>query len=399
MGFRSVINEFYARDISKKIKSVKKIQAQKGKRIGGYPPYGYMVDPEDKHKNIINPETAPIVERMFEMSADGMSVHAIAKTLTLEKIPSPLDSVNGTYTGIEWGISSLMRMLRNKEYLGCMVYNRQRKPSFKSQKRIVVDESEWIVIPDQHEPIIKQELFDLVQKRVGVKKPQNKWGFENVFVGMVKCFDCDSNLGLSKNSHNGIFYLCCFKYRRYSKEGRCTMHYIKYDLLYDLVLAEIRENIAVVTANEHRIEEFINESLTKNKSKSKKATDTVFTKLNLRKDELDKMIERLFEGSALNSLSTERFHEMLAKYESERTEVVSQLDKIKDSATDELDEPTKIRNFFDIMKKYKGESDLTGTMVNELIEKIVVHESNGGKKNRTQQVDIHYRFIKEGLIK
>jgi hypothetical protein len=255
------------------------------------------------------------------------------------------------------------------------------------------------IFPEQHEALIEQELFDLVQKRLGVRKRQNKWNLDNVFQGIVKCSDCGSSLGLSKNSHNGIFYLCCYKYRRYSKENRCTMHYIPYPLLYDLVLAEIRENIAVVTANEHCIEEFINKSLAKNKVKIRKAEDTVFEKLNRRKDELDKMIERLFEGSALNSLSTERFHEMLAKYETERREVVSQLDKMKTTVTDELDGSTRIRNFFQIMKKYKGKEKLTATMVNELIDKIVVHESNGRKKNRVQQVDIHYKFIDEGLAK
>jgi DNA invertase Pin-like site-specific DNA recombinase len=158
MGFKNVINEFYARDMSKKIKSVKANQAKNGKRIGGKPPFGYMVDPDDKHHNIINPETAPIARRMFEMAANGDSLHSIAKTFTLEKIPTPLDWQNGTYTGIEWGVSSIHRMLRNREYLGYMIYNKQPKPSFKSAKRIVNDESQWIFVPDQHEPLVDEEL-------------------------------------------------------------------------------------------------------------------------------------------------------------------------------------------------------------------------------------------------
>jgi hypothetical protein len=173
------------------------------------------------------------------------------------------------------------------------------------------------------------------------------------------------------------------------------MHYIPYHLLYDLVLAEIRENIAVVTANEHCIEEFIKKSLSKSTLRDNYASRG--SRLNRRKDELDKMIERLFEGSALNSLSSERFHEMLAKYETERAEVIAGLDKIKASVSEELDEPTRIRNFFQIMKKYKGKDKLTATMVNELVDRIIVHESNGGKKNREQQVDIHYKFIDGGL--
>ena len=401
MGFRSVINEFYARDISKKIKSVKANQVKNGKRIGGKPPLGYMVDPNDKHKNIINPETAPIVKRMFEMAANGESLHSIAKTFTLEKIPSPLDMQNGTYTGIEWGVSSIHRMLKNKTYLGCMVYNRHPKLSFKSQKRIVNAESDWIITSEQHEPLVDEELFELVQKRIAVKKRHNSWDIDNVFQGIVKCVDCGSNLGLARNSRehesNGKFYLCCYKYRRYSKENRCTMHYIKYKLLYELVLAEIRENIAVVNANWNRIEEVINKALAKEKSKVKSEEDILFTKLTRRRNELDKAIERLFEGSALNSLSTERFHEMLAKYESERVEVVTRLEKFKTTHSEKTEDRGSYKQFFAAMRKYKGETELTATMVNELIERIVVHESNGGKLHREQQVDIHYKFIDGGL--
>jgi len=395
MGFKSVINEFYARDISKKIRSVKTIQQQKGKRIGGQPPLGYMPDPLDKNHYVVNPETAPIVRRMFNMAANGESMHGIAKTFTTEGILSPSDSVKGVYTGVEWSITSVRRMLKNKVYLGCMVYNTHRKISFKSQKSVKTDESEWIIAPDMHEPLISRELFDLVQKRIGVKKRKNSHDFENVFVGLVKCHDCGTNMSLAKDCRSDVYYLNCHKYRKFSKERKCTMHYINYELLYELVQSEIRKNIYVADLNERRTEEFIREAVEIKKAKGNNLDD-VFARLTRRKDELDRVIERLFESSALNSLSSELFHEMLAKYNNERNETITELEKIKTTAP-KKEEEENYKRFFEVIRKYKGEEKLSVTMLNDLIERIEVHESEGGRGNRTQKVEIHWRFVDGGI--
>jgi DNA invertase Pin-like site-specific DNA recombinase len=397
MGFRSVINEFYARDISKKIKSIKVMQAHQGKRTGGQPPLGYMPDPLDKNHYVIDPENAPLVLRMFNMAAEGASIHSIARTFTEEGILSPRDIQQGENTGVEWSVTSVGRMLKNKAYLGCMIYNTHYKPSFKSSKVIKVDEADWIVVPDRHEPLIKQELFDLVQKRIGVKKRKTAHNFENVFVGLVKCVDCGTNMSLAKDSKNGKYYLNCHMYRKFSKDKRCTMHFIHYEFLYKLVLKSIQRNVDVVTANEHRIEAFIREAVAKTKVKFQNSDESVFDRLTRRKEELDKIIGRLFESSAVQSLSSDAFHEMLAKYDKERTEVLTQLGELKTRLSEKTDESCDYRRFFELIKKYRGDEKLSATMINELIGKIVVHESNGGRKNREQQVDIYYRFAKNGL--
>ncbi|MCL1881049.1 MAG: recombinase family protein [Oscillospiraceae bacterium] len=403
MGFKSVINEFYARDISKKIRSVKSVLQQKGKRTGGQPPLGYMPDSLDKNHYVIDPENAPLVLRMFNMAAEGASIHSIARTFTEEGILSPRDIQQGSDTGVEWSVTSVGRMLKNKVYLGCMVYNTHYKPSFKSSKVIKVDEADWIVVPDRHEPLIKQELFDLVQKRIGVKKRKPKLDFDNVFVGIVKCYDCGNNMSLGRDSRKGdrIFFLNCHRYRQFSKEKRCTMHYINYEFLYELVLKSIQQNITVVNANEQRqeqfIQAFIREAVAKTSVKFQNSDEANFDRLTRRKDELDKIIQKLFESSAVQSLSSDAFHEMLAKYDKERTEVLTQLGELKTRLSEKTDDGCDYRRFFELIKKYRGEEKLTATMVNELIEKIVVHESNGCRKNREQQVDIYYRFAKNGL--
>ena len=401
MGFKSVINEFYARDISKKIRSVKATLAEKGKRTGGQPPLGYMPDPEDKNHYVINPETAPIVKRMFTIAAEGGSIHGIAKAFTEEGILSPRDAQSGVNSGVEWSVTSVHRMLKNKAYLGCMIYNTHYKPSFKSRKTIANPESEWVIMPDMHEPIIDKELFDLVQKRLSVRKRKPKDDFDNVFVGIVKCADCGTNMSLAsdKRQSGTTYYLNCHKYRKFSKEGRCTMHYINYRVLYDLVLAEISENITIANANQHRIEDFIRGAVKKNCNNGKNATEVHLAKLSRRKDELDKVIERLFESSTLGSLSTERFHEMLSKYESERSDIVAEISKLSVAKLDKTDIENDYKRFFQLMRQYRGMTELSATMLNELIDKIVVHESQGARGKKTQRVEIHYRFVEEGLCR
>lgn len=396
MGFRSIINEYYARDISKKIRSVKEVQSQLGKRLGGKAPYGYMIDPNDKHHLIINPEIAPIVRRIFQMSADGIGTPTIAKTLTLDGIPTPKEVWSGEYTGKEWTAPNLCTMLRNKVYIGHIVSNKLNKPSFKSNKAIRTDPSEWVDVPGMHEPIIEQKIFDLVQRRLPIKKRPNTSRNENIFVGMVKCADCGSNLGYARNTYSGIVYLCCHNYRKVAKE-KCSPHYIQYEQLKQLVLEAIRENAAIVKANEHRLEDFIRQSLAGHSDKSKKSDRAALTKLTRRKDELDQIIKRLFEENVLGNMPSERFYEMSSGYETEIKDVTSRINKLNAALSEETDNESNYRHFFEIMRNYIEVETLDTTMLYNLIDHIDVHAPVGRHPNRTQQVDIHYKFIDEGL--
>ena len=354
-----------------------------------------MRDPHDKHRYAINPDTAPIVKRIFEMSASGSGSYTIAKTLTLEKIPTPMEYTKGVYTGVEWRNPNITRMLRNRAYIGCKVANKHTKPSFKSKRVVQNDESQWIVVPNMHEPIVDEKLFELAQRRLPVKKRENTSKRENIFVGLVKCFDCGGSLGLAQRE-TGVVYFMCQKYRHFTVE-KCTLHHIRYEDLYNLVLGGIRENADVVRKNEHRLEDFISESLSGRISKSQKSDRNALKKLTQRREELELIVSRLFEENVLGNMESERFYKMSARYETEIAEVNLRINSLEANLKTEADYETKYRQFVELMRQYIDVEELDANMLNNLIERIDVHQGEGRKPNRIQQVDIHYRLIDEGL--
>jgi DNA invertase Pin-like site-specific DNA recombinase len=397
LPFKSVINEYYARDISKKIKSVVTINAKQGKRIGGQPPFGYMLDPHDKHHFVINPKTAPTVKRIFEMSVDSKSCHAIARTLTAEKIPTPRDTQHGTYSGVEWTATSVHALLKNKVYLGCMVAQKSCKPSFKSNRIIQNDKSDWVEVDGTHDPIIDTEVFELVQRRISIKKRKNTYKLENVFAGVVKCSDCGSTMGMTRNGGD-IVYLVCSNYRRLTKD-KCSAHRIQYKNLSELVIEGICENAVTAKTNEHRIDDFIRESLAEISAKNRKADNALLAKLKRREDEIDRIIKRLFEEIVLGDMPRERFYRLSDEYEVEREEVVSRIEQIKSKFEQEAGMASNYRQFFELMKNYTNLRELNTTIITNVVNQIVVHESDGRGANRTQRVEVHYRLVDEGLVK
>jgi hypothetical protein len=391
------------------------IYAQQGKHLGGIPAYGYMKNPLDKHHLIIDPEAAPIVKRIFQMSADGIGTHKIARILTTEGVPTPGDYQKGTYEGTEWKASKICQLLKNRIYLGHIISNKQPKPSFKSKKRIYNDESQWIEVPGMHEPIVKKDVFDMVQRRASVKKREikspydasdnadnakPKWEkFTNIFQGLVKCFDCGASMVISRNASSGIVYLCCTRYRNFSKD-KCTPHFVQYNRLNQLALEGIQENAAIIkanSANKQQLEDFITKSLAGHTNQSRKADIANLKKLTKRKDELGLLIKCLFEENVLGNLPPERFYEMSSGYEAEAKEVNVKIDKLQSSLADEADEETNFRHFCEIMLNYVDVTSLDATMLYNIIERFEIHAPEGKGKHRTQQVDIHYRFVREGV--
>jgi hypothetical protein len=355
-----------------------------------------MKDPLDKHRLIIDPATAPIVRQIFQMSADGIGTHRIAKALTLDGVHTPKDISRGTYTGAEWQAGNICKILRNKVYLGHMVSNKQPKPSFKSNKRIRTEESEWIEVHGTHDAIVTQEVFDLVQRRLGVKKRRNSGVNENIFVGLVKCKDCGSSLTFMRNTYSGIVYLTCVRSRNIGSK-KCSPHYIQYVLLQQLVLEGIQENAAIVKANQHDLENFIKKSLAGRSSQSKKADRAALAKLNRRKEELSQIIKRLFEENVLGKMPSERFYEMSTGYETEAKDVSSRIEKLQASLSSEDEYETNYRHFCELMLQYVDVQKLDATMLNMLIDRIDVHAPEGRGSKRTQEVDVYYRFIGKGL--
>jgi FKBP-type peptidyl-prolyl cis-trans isomerase len=259
------------------------------------------------------------------------------------------------------------------------------------------DKSHWVETAGTHEPIVEVEIFEAVQRRIKVKKRKNALKIENIFVGVVKCSDCGSAMCITRSGNGGI-YFACSKYRQHGKD-KCTGQRIQYDSLSRLVLDEVRENASIAKANEHRIDDYIRESLSGNNDKNKKADTALLAKLKRRENEIDRIIKRLFEESVLGDMPRERFFILSAEYESEKGEVVSRIEQIKRKFEQESDVESNYKKFFELMKNYTDLTELSSTIITNVVNRLVVYESDGRGVNRTQRVEVHYRLVDEGLVK
>lgn len=403
MGMRNIMNEFYAKDISKKIRSARKILAQKGYYTSPYAPYGYKKDPIDKHRLIPDENTAPVVQKMFQMALGGMNPYQIANVLEKEELLTPRMYINHTRGGFErfvdkehpyaWYPITVANILRNRVYVGDFTGQKGSTRSFKSKKRIRVPEDEWIVIENTHEALVDRETFEIVQKMVKIKKRPTTNGERQIFHGLVKCADCGCGLSFAMANNNGN-YTCC----NYRNKGRrhCTAHFISYNALYRIVEADIRKQIAPLTDRAINFAEHI----AKDREKAIELESGKLIKeqrrLKQRLGELQIICRKLYEDNALGKLTDEEYAAYSADYKRELTETEKRIAEIGAFLTERKAEADNIAKFIEVAKKYLDFTELTKPMLNELIDKIVVHEGDKSTGKRTQKIDIYYRFI--GLI-
>ena len=247
--FRAIMNDMYAKDISKKIKSVKRDKQRKGQFIGGKPSYGYKMHPTEKNKIVIDEEVAPIVRRIFAMALSGVSCRKIAATLNEEGIPTPATYANlnqgriGPYAGL-WSSERISEMLRNEIYIGNMVQGRAVKISYKSKKCFKQPPENWVVVEGTHEPLVDAETFQKVRMLVNSRKHTRSRTYDFLLKGLIFCHECGYPLAvLNRKNAKGedVLYFVCRTYQRFTKAGVCTCHSIKEKTLTDAVLTKVRE--------------------------------------------------------------------------------------------------------------------------------------------------------------
>ncbi len=247
--FRAIMNDMYAKDISKKISSVKHDKQRKGLFIGGKPVYGYKMHPAEKNKIIIDEDAAPIVRRIFGMSLEGVSCRQIAVQLNTEGVPTPAAYAGlpvpnpGPYTGL-WSSERISDMLQNETYTGSMVQGRTRKISYKSKKCIKQDRRDWVVVEDTHEPIIDRETFDKVQTLLDSRRHTRSRTYDFLLKGLIFCHECGYPLAvLNRKNAAGIdkLYFVCRTYQRFTKAGVCTSHTIKEETVTQAVVEKVQE--------------------------------------------------------------------------------------------------------------------------------------------------------------
>ena len=247
--FRAIMNDMYAKDISRKIKSVKRDKQRKGQFIGGKPVYGYKMHPTEKNKIVIDKEAAPTVRRIFGMALEGMSCRQIATQLNAEGVPTPAAYAglpvpkSGPYTGL-WSSERISEMLQNETYIGNMVQGRSVKLSYKSRKCLHQARENWVVVENTHEPLVDREAFEKVQVLVASRKHTRSRTYDFLLKGLIFCYECGCPLAvLNRKNAAGedVLYFVCRTYQRFTKAGVCTCHSIKEKTVTDAVIAKVRE--------------------------------------------------------------------------------------------------------------------------------------------------------------
>lgn len=403
---KNVVNEMYARDVSKKTKAAKKAKARDGQFIGSKAPFGYKIDPNDRHHLIVDEPAAQVVRRIFRMASEGIGYNKMAKIFREEKILTPIayfnlnnpDYFKSDYwrKEFDWHVTSIRAILNNEVYLGKLVYGKQRNKSMKSKEKVRNPKEDWIVVENCQEAIITQELWDTVHKILNAKHRPAKAGEVQMFAGLLYCSDCGHCLTYSQKqrkdgSYHGAY--SCWMYKTHGKEY-CASHYITFDTIYELVLIDIQRNLFQYRKNTDKFKSILSRKYQSDSQKQAEQITLEYEQKQKRCEELDKIISRLYEDNVLGRIGDERYESMSQSYELEQVEIKKALPILK-SKIDELKRQSDCAdNFINVIKKYTIIDKLDAAILNELIDKIVVHHKEQAEDGRTfQQIEIYYRFV------
>lgn len=403
---KNVVNEMYARDVSKKTKAAKKAKARDGQFIGSKAPFGYKIDPNDRHHLIVDEPAAQVVKRIFRLASEGVGYNKMAKIFREEKVLTPIayfnlnnpDYFKSDYwrKEFDWHVTSIRAILNNEVYLGKLVYGKQRNKSMKSKEKVRNPKEDWIVVENCHEPIITQELWDTVHKILNAKHRPAKAGEVQMFAGLLYCSDCGHCLTYSQKqrkdgSYHGAY--SCWMYKTHGKEY-CASHYITFDTIYELVLIDIQRNLFQYRKNTDKFKSILSRKYQSDSQKQAEQITLEYEQKQKRCEELDKIISRLYEDNVLGRIGDERYESMSQSYELEQVEIKKALPILK-SKIDELKRQSDCAdNFINVIKKYTIIDKLDAAILNELIDKILVHHKEQAEDGRTfQQIEIYYRFV------
>ena len=384
--FKAVMNDMYAKDISKKIKSVKRDKQKKGKYIGWKPVFGYKHHPEDKNRIVVDREAAEIVCRMFCMAASGQSCNSIATQFNMENVITPSKykgvklSHQRTVTGM-WSSSRIGEMLRNEMYIGNMVQGRLIKPSYKSNKCLKQPRDKWIVVENTHEPIIDEETFYKVQQMLDSRKHTRERKYNYLLKGIIYCHECGYPLGvINRKNAKGedVLYFVCRTYQRFSKLGRCTSHSIKEENVTSAVTAEINKIIERYTNYNCLI--CVAEEIIKSNS-NRKDVERELMLLKTGKNSVSEKIDRMYMDKLDGIISAEDFERIYLKLKSEK-EVLNKKIAGTENKYNSIEHYSEKAD--EIVKKFIETASTDREMIVSLVERIEVTEN--------REVIIKFRF-------
>lgn len=411
--FRNIINEWYARDTSKKVKAVLRAKGASGKHLSAIPPYGYRKDPKDKTKWIIDEEAAKVVKEIYRLFLEGKGAKEITKILTenrvdtpqihYEKLGLPVRSKSKTYANM-WNASTVYQILEKPEYTGCTVNFKTKKPSYKSKEQINMPRDQWAVFENTQEAIIDKDTFELVRRmrdkcrrvspnKVTVKVAGQPRKPKNMFVGKVFCADCGGKMNIHHNSYNADKnYLICTTYRK-KKKGMCTSHRIRLDALEQIVLKDLRKISAYVALHEDEfVERYLNCSQ-KEKLKLTASAKAEMSRAYNRQTELNAILRKLYEDNALGRITDDRYDELASSYESERKQLKECVAALEESINSVAEDNANLERFICTLRRYIHLEELTPEILHSFVDRIEIGEKVRVGKVKQQAVRIIYNFI------
>lgn len=403
--FRNILNEMVARDTSKKVKAAMRVKFNNGEYIAPAAPIGYMIDPNCKNKLIIDEETRWIPERIFELAAHGKGPNGIARQLHREHVPIPswfrfkrYGERKAQFEGktedeiSEWNLHTVRNILYNECYLGNTVHYKCRKASFKSKKNRRTSEDEWLRVENTHEAIISQDLWDLVHTHLSSRQRMPKRDENNIFARLLYCGECGWSLSRANAKDKAPYYHCT----KYSQRGKevCSLHYTPYKLVYAVVLLRLQYWLMEVKQNEMEILDRLLKSGDKQRTAERRHWEKELKKSQKRKDEVDRLFAKIYEDNAGGRLDDDNYEMLRAKYRTEQTQLGEQIGQYTAKLNETKDNEENVRKWIDLIGKYSKIDELTAPLLNELIDKIIVHEQRidaDGRKIR--DIEIYYRFV------
>ena len=402
---RNIFNEWLVRDTSKKIKAVKRSKGMSGKPITSKPVYGYLMDEAENF--IIDEEAAPVVRQIYSLCLAGNGPTKIARMLTEQQIPTPgtleyrrTGSTRRYHPGYEckWATNTVVHLLENREYTGCLVNFKTEKPSYKLKHSIENPPEKQAVFENHHEPIIDRETWERVQELRKQRKRPNRYDEVGLFSGILFCADCGSVMYQQRYQTDKRKQDCyiCGSYKK--RTADCTAHFIRTDLLTAGVLSNLRKVTSYAAKHEARFMKLLIEQNEDGDRRRNAAKKKELEAAEKRIAELSAIFKRLYEDSVTGRISDERFTELSADYEAEQKELKERAARLREELSKAQEATANAEKFMNVVRRHTTIEELTPTLLREFVEKIVVHESVAldGKRRgklRRQEIEIYYSFV------
>ena len=405
MPFRNILAEWHARDTSRKIRAIFGARTAAGNHVTGALPYGYLHDPKDRQKWIVDEEAAPVVKRIFRSVIAGKNIAKITEELTAERILTP----NAHWKSIgertsrgahnadpyKWSSATVINILKKEEYMGWKVLNKTETENYKSKQRKPTPENR-LVFKDAHPQIIDEETWNIVQRLRGTKRRVYKPdGEPNPLTGVLYCADCGAKMyhkrGTSGRPDHPHHEYVCSGYRHYSKS--CTCHYIRVEVVEQLILDAIRRASRYAIENEAAFIQRVREEAALQQEAAVRESRRRLTKGKRRREEISRLIKKLYESYAADKIPENHFSELLTGYDAEQKNLDAELERLQAEIDRYNTDSVRADRFLELVKRHTEFTELTPTLLNEFVEKVVVHEAVKIEGKRTMQVDIYLNFI------